>query len=200
MSRLAVIEKLEKKQLKADIPEFRVGDTIKVHTRIVEGDKERIQVFTGTVIARKGTGLSESVSIHRVAYGAGMERVFLINSPMIAKVEVTRHGDVRRSKLYHLRGTSGKAAKVKGLEGGRKQKQKITEVSGVTVQETPEKEEEAEEAQEEKAEEKEVVEEEVVEAKEAEETTEEKAEKEAAPKETIEEKTEEPGTEEKKEE
>ncbi|GAB4225555.1 MAG: 50S ribosomal protein L19 [Chlamydiales bacterium] len=114
MSRNAIIEKLEKDQLKKDIPPFRVGDTIRVHLRIIEGNKERIQIFMGTVIARKGFGLSETVSLHRVAYGEGMERVFLIHSPRVAKIEVVKHGKVRRSKLYYLRGTKGKAARVKG--------------------------------------------------------------------------------------
>ena len=114
MSRIAVIEKLEKDHLKKDIATFNVGDTIRVHTRIVEGEKERIQVFMGTVIARKGTGLPETFTLHRVAYGEGMERVFLLHSPRISKIEVVKQGRVRRSKLYYLRGTSGKKAKVKG--------------------------------------------------------------------------------------
>lgn len=120
MSRSAVIEKLQNEQLKKEISSFRVGDTIRVHIRIIEGEKERIQVFTGTVIARKGAGLSETFSVHRVAYGEGMERVFMLHSPRIAKIEVTKEGDVRRSKLYYLRGTSGKASKVKGRFGPRK--------------------------------------------------------------------------------
>lgn len=120
MSRSSVIEKLEKRQLKRNVGDFRVGDTVRVHTRIIEGEKERIQIFTGTVIARKGTGTSETFSVHRVAYGEGMERVFPLHSPRIAKIEVVKHGDVRRSKLYYLRGTSGKASKVKGRLGGRR--------------------------------------------------------------------------------
>ena len=120
MSQCAIIEKLQREQLKDKITSFCVGDTVRVHIRIIEGDKERIQVFTGTVIARKGTGLSETFSVHRVAYGEGMERVFMLHSPRIAKIEVTKEGDVRRSKLYYLRGTSGKASKVKGRLGGRK--------------------------------------------------------------------------------
>ena len=120
MSRSAIIEKLENQQLKKGLPAFRVGDSVKVHLRIIEGDKERIQVFTGTVIARKGSGLSETFSVHRVAYGAGMERVFLLHSPRIAKIEVTKQGDVRRAKLYYLRGKSGKATRVKGLIRPRK--------------------------------------------------------------------------------
>ncbi len=120
MSRSAVIEKLASQQMKKTIPSFRVGDTIRVHLRIIEGDKERLQVFTGTVIARKGSGLSETFSVHRVAYGEGMERVFMLHSPRIAKIEVAKEGHVRRSKLYYLRGTSGKAAKVKGRYGARR--------------------------------------------------------------------------------
>src|ERR1700726_349412 len=110
MSRCAIIEKLESQQLKKEISSFQVGDTVRVHLRIIEGDKERTQIFTGTVIARKGSGLSETFSVHRVAYGEGMERVFPLNSPRIAKIEVIKEGSVRRGKLYYLRGTSGKKA------------------------------------------------------------------------------------------
>jgi len=113
MTQSTLIQKLESQQMKNNIPSFRIGDTIRIHLRIIEGDKERLQVFTGTVIARKGSGLSETFSVHRVAYGEGMERVFMLHSPQIAKIEVTKEGHVRRSKLYYLRGTSGKAAKVK---------------------------------------------------------------------------------------
>lgn len=120
MSKAAIIQKLEKEQLKKNPGQFSVGDTVKVHTRIIDGDKERIQVFTGTVIARKGYGLSETFSVHRVAYGEGMERVFMLHSPRIAKIEVIKEGDVCRAKLYYLRGTSGKKSKVKGLKGGAK--------------------------------------------------------------------------------
>lgn len=120
MSKHEVIQKLEKKQLKKDPGVFKVGDTIRVHTRIIEGEKERVQIFTGTVIARKGTGISETFSVHRVAYGEGMERVFPLHSPRIAKIEVVKEGQVRRGKLYYLRGTSGKAAKVKGRMRARK--------------------------------------------------------------------------------
>lgn len=119
MSKLAVIQKLESKQLKKNITPFRVGDTVRIHTRIIEGEKERVQVYTGTVIARKGSGLSETFSVHRVAYGEGMERVFLLHSPRIAKIEVIKEGETRRSKLYYLRGTSGKASKVKARIGRR---------------------------------------------------------------------------------
>lgn len=114
------IRKLESKYLKKDIPVFRVGDTVRVQTRIIEGDKERLQMFVGTVIGRNGTGLSETISLHRVAYGEGMERVFPIHSPKINKIELVKAGKARRSKLYYLRGTSGKAAKVKGHWGAKR--------------------------------------------------------------------------------
>ncbi len=114
MSRDALITAVEQQQLKQNLPEFQVGDTIKVSLRIVEdGGKERVQSLSGTCIARKGSGLSETFSIHRIAYGEGMERVFFLHSPNLVSVEVARSGRVRRSKLYYLRGTSGKASKVK---------------------------------------------------------------------------------------
>ncbi len=110
-----LIDSIEADQLKTDLPEFKVGDTISVHYRIIEGEKERIQVFTGTVIARKGRGISETVSIYRVAYGSAMERVLLIHSPRVSKIEVIKRGKVRKSKLYYLRGIFGKKAKVKEM-------------------------------------------------------------------------------------
>lgn len=125
MSKLPVVKKLEEEQLKKDIIKFNIGDTIRVHTRIIEGEKERIQVFTGTVIARKGSGLSETFSLHRVAYGEGMERVFPLHSPRIAKIEVVKEGRVRRNKLYYLRGTSGKKAKVQGRIGGKRKLEEV---------------------------------------------------------------------------
>lgn len=127
MSKLDIIKKLEKQQLKKEVPSFRIGDTVKIHTRIIEGDKERIQVFTGTVIAKKGTGSTETFSVHRVAYGEGMERVFMLHSPRIAKIEVMKEGHVRRSKLYYLRGTSGKKAKVRGRIGARREESEAEE-------------------------------------------------------------------------
>ena len=136
MSKAAVIAKLEKAQLKQESGNFNVGDSVRVHTRIIEGDKERTQVFTGTVIARKGSGLSETFSVHRVAYGEGMERVFLLHSPRITKIEVIKDGQVRRSKLYYLRGTSGKASKVKGRVGPARAKKAnvVEETSQAEVQ------------------------------------------------------------------
>lgn len=112
MTQSQLIEEIEKEQLKTDLPEFKVGDTITVHYRIIEGDKERVQVFTGTVIARKGRGAAETISIYRVAYGSAMERVFPLHSPKIAKIVVEKRGKVRRGKLYHIRGVFGKKAKI----------------------------------------------------------------------------------------
>ena len=99
--------------LKQEVPAFAVGDTVKVHVRIKEGDKSRIQVFEGTVIAKKHGGVAETFTVRRVAYGVGIERVFPINSPFVEKVTVVRKGKVRRAKLFYLRGRTGKAAKVK---------------------------------------------------------------------------------------
>ncbi|MBR2867589.1 MAG: 50S ribosomal protein L19 [Clostridia bacterium] len=99
--------------LKSEVPAIEIGDTVKVHVKIREGEKERIQVFEGTVIARKGSGISETFTVRRLSYGVGVERVFPLHSPNVAKVELVRHGRVRRSKLYYLRDRVGKAAKVK---------------------------------------------------------------------------------------
>jgi large subunit ribosomal protein L19 len=120
----ALIEEFDGEQLKSEIPEFHVGDTLRVSTKIVEGEKERVQVFQGTVIARKGRSLAETFSLHRVSYGEGMERVFYLHSPRIVKIEVIKKGDVRRAKLYYLRGTKGKKAKVKEKIGARPKKEK----------------------------------------------------------------------------
>lgn len=113
MSRDRLIEEIESAQLRKDVPDFRVGDTIKVQTKIIEGDKERLQAIIGTVIARRGKGLSETFALYRIAYGAAMERVFPVHSPRIAKIEIVKEGKVCRSKLYHLRGMFGKKAKIK---------------------------------------------------------------------------------------
>lgn len=99
--------------LKAEAPQFNVGDTVKVHVRIAEGDKFRIQIFEGTVIAKKHGGVSKTFTVRRVAHGCGIERVFPLHSPTVEKVEIVREGKVRRAKLYYLRDRVGKAAKVK---------------------------------------------------------------------------------------
>ena len=98
--------------VKEEKPAFRIGDVVKVHVKIREGERERIQVFEGTIIARKGSGVSETFTVRRISYGVGIERVFPVNSPNVAKVELVRTGKVRRSKLYYLRDRVGKAAKV----------------------------------------------------------------------------------------
>ncbi len=108
------LEQISKASLKENVPEINVGDTVKVHVRIQEGDKSRIQVFEGTVIAKKHGGISETFTVRRVAHGCGIERVFPVHSPAVDKVEIVRRGVVRRAKLYYLRDRVGKAAKVKG--------------------------------------------------------------------------------------
>jgi len=113
VSRSQVIEEIEALYKKKNPPLFNVGDTVRVQTRILEGDKERNQAFLGTVIAKKGKGLSETFTVYRTAYGSSMERVFLLHSPRIADIEVVRSGKVRKAKLYYLRGKSGKKAKIR---------------------------------------------------------------------------------------
>src|SRR6516162_9707323 len=114
---------VEKGQLKQESPQFEIGDQVEVHQRILEGQKERIQVFSGTVISKRGEGMRESFTVRRIVQGEGVERVFPLNSPRIAKIEVKRTGRVRRAKLYYLRDRVGKATRlrerrVKGTEGG----------------------------------------------------------------------------------
>ena len=103
-------------QLKSDIPEFRPGDTLAVHVRVIEGDKERIQVFQGVCIKRKGGGINETFTVRKISNGIGVERIFPLHSPRVAKIEVKRRGKVRRAKLYYLRTLRGKAARIKELE------------------------------------------------------------------------------------
>ncbi len=132
MKQNQVIQAVENEQLKKDIPAFRVGDTINIHMRIAEGEKERIQLFSGVVIAKRGSGLSETVALYRFSYGAGMERVFMLHSPRISKIEVIKTGKVRKSKLYYLRGTSGKASKVKEQIGPLKGVEAVEENTPAT--------------------------------------------------------------------
>lgn len=105
-----IIDAIEKDQFKTEVPNFRVGDSVRVHTRVVEGDKERIQIFGGIVIGRKGRGLNESFTVRRISYGEGVERVFPLHSPRIAKVEVEKQGRARRARLNYLRTRKGKEA------------------------------------------------------------------------------------------
>lgn len=106
----ALLEKIESQQFRKEPVDFSVGDSVRVHTKVVEGDKERIQVFSGVVIGRRGRGLNESFTVRRISYGEGVERVFPVHSPRVDKVEVERKGSVRRAKLTYLRGRLGKGA------------------------------------------------------------------------------------------
>ena len=110
-----IIRAIEKEQIREDLTQFNIGDTIKVHVRIKEGNRERIQVFEGTVIKKQNGGLRETFTVRRVAYGVGVERTFPINAPIIDKIDVVRRGKVRRAKLFYLRDRVGKAAKVQEL-------------------------------------------------------------------------------------
>ncbi|NOZ11756.1 MAG: 50S ribosomal protein L19 [Gammaproteobacteria bacterium] len=108
-----IIQELESEQMKQDIPEFGPGDTLAVQVRVVEGGRERLQVFEGVVIGRRNRGLNSSFTVRKISYGEGVERVFQLHSPMVAGIEVKRRGDVRRAKLYYLRDRTGKAARIK---------------------------------------------------------------------------------------
>ena len=108
-----LIKAFTNEQLKESVPQFSIGDTVRVHNKIVEGTRERIQLFEGTVIAKRNGGISETFTVRRVAYGCGVEKTFPLHSPNVAKVEVIRNGKVRRAKLFYLRDRVGKAAKVK---------------------------------------------------------------------------------------
>ena len=109
---------VDQDSLREDIPDFAPGDSLKVHVRVVEGNRERIQVFEGVVIARKGSGVRETFTVRKVSFGVGVERTFPLHSPIIAKIENVRRGDVRRAKLYYLRDRSGKAAKIREKREG----------------------------------------------------------------------------------
>ena len=106
----ALLDKIEKEQYRKDSPSFNVGDSVRVHTKVVEGDKERIQVFAGVVIGRRGHGINESFTVRRISYGEGVERIFPVHSPRVDKIEVERQGNVRRAKLTYLRKRIGKGA------------------------------------------------------------------------------------------
>lgn len=108
-----IIRAIEQQQIKQDLPEFNVGDNVKVHYRITEGNRERIQVFQGDVIRRQGASSRETFTVRKISFNVGVERTFPVHSPKIEKIEVVRHGDVKRAKLYYLRDKVGKAAKIK---------------------------------------------------------------------------------------
>jgi len=104
---------IDNDSLRSDIPRFSPGDEVKVHVRVVEGNKERVQIFQGNVIGRQGSGLQETYTVRKLSYGVGVERTFPLHTPTVTKIEVVRRGDVRRAKLYYLRGRTGKAAKIR---------------------------------------------------------------------------------------
>ena len=108
-----LIKELNKETLQNEVPSVQIGDTVRVHVKVKEGNRERIQVFEGTVIAKKHGGIEETITVRRISYGIGVEKVFPVHSPSIDTIEVVRNGDVRRAKLYYLRGRVGKGAKVK---------------------------------------------------------------------------------------
>ncbi|MFL2020078.1 MAG: 50S ribosomal protein L19 [Weissella hellenica] len=112
MRQNALLEKLVADQLRTDIPEFRAGDSVRVHARIVEGSRERVQIFEGVVIKRKGAGIQATYTVRKMSSGVGVERTFPLHSPRVDKIEVIRHGRVRRAKLYYLRALHGKAARI----------------------------------------------------------------------------------------
>ena len=121
-----VIKAIEYEQLKNAIPEIKVGNTVRVHVRIKEGNKERIQVFEGIVIKKQGGGVNETFTVRKISYGVGVEKTFLIHSPLVEKVEVVRVGKARRAKLYYLRERTGKASKTKEMVGARIENREIT--------------------------------------------------------------------------
>lgn len=110
-----LIREITKDQLKSNIPNFRAGDTVKVHVKVIEGQRERIQIFEGVVIKRNGGGISETFTVRKISYGVGVERTFPLNSPKVDRIEVVRQGKVRRAKLYYLRKLTGKAARIKEI-------------------------------------------------------------------------------------
>lgn len=110
-----LVRELTKEQLRTDIPDFRPGDTLKVYVKVKEGNRERVQLFEGVVIKRRGGGISETFTVRKVSYGVGVERTFPLHSPMLDKIEVARRGKVRRAKLYYLRNLRGKAARIEEI-------------------------------------------------------------------------------------
>ena len=131
-----IIKSIEHEQLKNRIPDLKVGDTVRVHQRIKEGNRERIQVFEGIIIKKQGGGLNATFTVRRVAYGCGVEKTFLIHSPMVEKIEVVRVGKARRAKLYYLRDRVGKAAKTKENIGARIETKEIV-IKGAETEEAP---------------------------------------------------------------
>ena len=119
------LQDVEKEYLRTDLPDFRAGDTVRLHVKVAEGDKERIQIFQGVVIRRRGSGTRASFAVRKVSAGVGVERVFPLHSPVIGKIEVVRRGRVRQAKLYYLRGLRGKAARIEERREDRPAKKKV---------------------------------------------------------------------------
>lgn len=113
--KMNLIESINAAQLRTDIPDFRPGDTVRVHAKVVEGTRERIQMFEGVVIARKNSGINETYTVRKISNGVGVERIFPVHTPRVEQIEVIRHGKVRRAKLYYLRSLRGKAARIKEI-------------------------------------------------------------------------------------
>ncbi len=129
-SQTSIIEDINKAVLKTDVPKMDIGDTVACHLRIVEGDKERTQVFQGVLIARSGRAIDEHITLRRIVDGVGVERIIPINSPLVAKYEVLRHGDARRAKLYYLRDREGKSQRLRDRRRGMKHIGKIAHTEG----------------------------------------------------------------------
>lgn len=115
MNTQKLFREITEEQFKSDVPAFRAGDTVRVHVKVVEGTRERIQIFEGVVIKRKGGGIGETFTVRKISYGVGVERAFPLHSPRVAQIEVVRYGKVRRAKLYYLRNLRGKAARIKEI-------------------------------------------------------------------------------------
>ena len=135
-SKMDIIKSIEHEQLKNKIPELKVGNTVKVHVRIKEGNKERIQVFEGTIIKVQGSGVNKTFTVRKISYGVGVEKTFLIHSPLVEKVELVRVGHARRAKLFYLRDRVGKAAKTREIAGARIEDKEI-EIKGAEIIEEP---------------------------------------------------------------
>ena len=140
-----IVKSIEHEQLKNRIPDLKVGNTVKVHQRIKEGNKERIQVFIGTIIKVQGSGVNKTFTVRKISYGVGVEKTFLIHSPLVEKVELVRVGKARRAKLFYLREKVGKAAKTREIAGARIEDKEI-EIKGAEVVEEPVQEEAAQDA------------------------------------------------------
>ena len=140
-----IIQQLNKTQQKKHVPEFNVGDTVEVRVRVVEGDKERLQPFVGTVIARKGGGANETFTVRRIVQGEGVERVFPVHSPNVVDIRVRHKGEVRRAKLYYLRDRTGKATRIKGRVVHESEMRKAKEAAKKATEEAKEAEEKTEE-------------------------------------------------------